>query len=157
VAAKWGVNPAAPTGGPQGVYAGCEPQGVKYYGHGYGVLVAQGKPEGGLAPFWYREGYGWKGVGFPGDSGSGVTLLDNRSAGNFTHIIVYDPDLFYTPGTLAGMRTTAILEFLGAGFRQVNADGSTATSGPAPCESSIDTGGGGGGSGGGGGGGKKPS
>ena len=150
VAAKWGVNPAAPTGGPQGIYAGCEPQAVKYYGHGYGVAVAQGKPEGGLAPFWYREGYGWEGVGFPGDSGSGVTLLDNRSAGNFTHIIIFDPDLFYTPGTLAGMRTTAILQFLGAGYRQVNADGSTSTSGPAPCEPSLDGGSSGGGKGGGG-------
>ena len=157
VAAKWGVNPAAPTGGPQGIYAGCAPQVVKYYGHGYGVAVAQGKPEGGLAPFWYREGYGWEGVGFPGDSGSGVTILDNRSAGNFTHIIVFDPGLFYTPGTLAGMRTTAILQFLGAGFQQVNADGTTSTSGPAPCEPSLDAGTGGGGNGGGGkGGGGKP-
>ena len=151
VAAKWGVNPAAPTGGPQGVYEGCEPQGVKYYGHGYGVAVAQGKPEGGLAPFWYREGYGWEGVGFPGDSGSGVTLLDNRSAGNFTHIIIFDPDLFYTPGTLAGMRTTAILDFLGSGFAQVNADGTTSTSTPASCPASLDGGGGSGGAKGGGG------
>lgn len=152
VAAKWGVNPAAPTGGPQGIYAGCEAQVVKYYGHGYGVAVAQGKPEGGIAPFWYREGYGWAGVGLPGDSGSGVTILDNRSAGNFTHIIIVDPDLFYTPGTLAGMRTTAILQFLGARFAQVNADGTLARSGPAPCEPSLSGGGGGGGNGGG----KKP-
>ena len=151
VAAKWGVNPAAPTGGPQGIYAGCDPQVVKYWGHGYGVVVSQGKPEGGLANFWYREGYGWQGVGVPGDSGSGVTIQDNRSAGNFTHIIVFDPDLFYTPGTLTGMRTTAILEFLGPGWSQVNADGTTSTSGPAPCESSLDAGNGGGGSKGGGG------
>jgi len=156
VAAKWGVNPAAPTGGPQGVYEGCEPQGVKYWGHGYGVAVSQGKPEGGIANYWYREGYGWQGVGLPGDSGSGVTLLDDRSAGNFTHIIIFDPDLFYTPGTLTGMRTTAILSFLGAGWSQVNADGSTSTAGTAPCEPSLDGGGGGGNSGGGGkGGGKK--
>jgi hypothetical protein len=143
VAERWGVNPAAPTGGPQGIYEGCEAQGVKYYGHGYGVAVAQGKPEGGLAPFWYQEGYGWEGVGFPGDSGSGVTLLDDRSAGNFTHIIIFDPDLFYTPGTLAGMRTTAILDFLGGSFAQVNADGTTSDSGSAPCEPSLDGGGGG--------------
>jgi hypothetical protein len=143
VAAKWGVNPAIPTGGPQGIYTGCAPQAVKYYGHGYGVAVAQGKPEGGLAPFWYREGYGWEGVGFPGDSGSGVTLADNRSAGNFTHIILLDPAFFYTPGTLAGMRTPAILEFLGASFSQVNADGTLSRSGPAPCEPSLDGGGGG--------------
>ena len=155
VAAKWGVNPAIPTGGPQGIYAGCDPQVVKYYGHGYGVAVAQGKPEGGFAPFWYREGYGWEGVGFPGDSGSGVTIQDNRSAGNFTHIILFDPDLFYTPGTLTGMRTTAILEFLGPQFAQVNADGTLSRSGPAPCEPSLDGGGGGGSGGGGGGGGGK--
>ena len=157
VAAKWGVNPAIPTGGPQGIYTGCDPQVLKNYGHGYGVVVAQGKPEAGVANTWYREGYGWYGAGIMGDSGSGMTLQDNRSAGNFTHIIVFDPDLYYTPGTLAGMRTTAILEFLGAGYRQVNADGSTSTSGPAPCESSIDSGDGGGGGGGGGkGGGGKP-
>ena len=64
--------------------------------------VAQGKPEGGLAPHWYSDGYGWYGVGFPGDSGSGVTIQDNRSAGNFTHIIINDPDLFYTPGHARG-------------------------------------------------------
>ena len=145
VAAKWGVNPALPTGGPQGIYAGCDPQVVKYYGHGYGVAVAQGKPEGGIAPFWYREGYGWEGAGFPGDSGSGVTIQDNRSAGNFTHIILFDPDLFYTPGTLTGMRTTAILEFLGSRYAQVNADGTLSRSGPAPCEASLDGGGSGGG------------
>lgn len=155
VAAKWGVNPALPTGGPQGIYDGCDPQVVKLYGHGYGVVVGQGKPEGGPAPFWYREGYGWYGPGLPGDSGSGVTLLDNRSAGNFTHIIGFDPDFFYTPGTLTGMRTTAILEFLGQSFAQVNADGTLARSGPAPCEPSLDGGGSdGGGSGGGKGGGK---
>ena len=155
VAAKWGVNPAIPTGGPQGIYTGCDPQVVKYYGHGYGVAVAQGKPEGGLAPFWYQEGYGWEGVGAPGDSGSGVTLVDNRSAGNFTHIIIFDPDFFYTPGTLTGMRTPAILTFLGPSFSLVNADGTTSTSGPAPCEPSLDAGGGGGSGGGGSGGGGK--
>jgi len=151
VAARWGVNPAMPTGGPQGIYAGCDPQVVKYYGHGFGVAVSQGKPEGGLAPFWYSDGYGWEGVGLPGDSGSGVTIQDNRSAGNFTHIIIFDPDLNYTPGTLTGMRTTAILGFLGPQFAQVNADGTTSTSGPAPCPTSTFTGGGGDGGGGGGG------
>jgi hypothetical protein len=137
VAAKWGVNPAAPTGGPQGIYTGCSAQPVKYWGHGYGVAVAQGKPEGGLANYWYREGYGWQGIGAPGDSGSGVTLLDGRSAGNFTHIIVWDPQLFYTPGTLTGMRTTAILSFLGSGYSQINADGTTSKAGPAPCRPSL--------------------
>src|SRR5688500_11633355 len=133
VAAKWGVNPAAPTGGPQGVYTGCDVQAVKYWGHGYGVAVAQGKPEGGVANYWYRDGYGWQGAGLPGDSGSGVTLADGRSAGNFTHIVVYDPDLLYTPGTLTGMRTTASLSYLGPGWAQVNADGTTSTAGPAAC------------------------
>jgi hypothetical protein len=135
VAAEYGVNPAAPTGGPQGIYDGCAPQTVKYYGHGYGVAVAQGKPEGGLAPNWYSDGYGWFGAGFPGDSGSGVTIQDNRSAGNFTHIIIFDPDFFYAPGELAGMRTTAILDFLGPKFSQVNADGTTSRDTTTPCES----------------------
>jgi hypothetical protein len=156
VAAKWGVNPAIPTGGPQGIYTGCDPQVVKNYGHGYGVAVAQGKPEAGVADAWYREGYGWYGAGIMGDSGSGITLLDNRSAGNFTHIIVFDPDLFYTPGQLAGMRTTAILSFLGAGWSQVNADGTLSTAGPAACPSSLDGAPSDGGSGGGGGGDSKP-
>jgi hypothetical protein len=162
VAAKWGVNPSIPTGGPQGVYAGCDPTAVKYYGHGYGVAVSQGKPEGGLAPFWYSDGYGWLGVGAPGDSGSGVTLIDNQAAGNFTHIVIFDPDLNYTPGTLTGMRATAILSFLGGSFRIVNADGSLSGSGPAPCPSTLSgagsggSGGGGGGKGGGKGGGSKP-
>ena len=74
VAAKWGVNPAIPTGGPQGIYAGCDPQVVKNYGHGYGVAVGQGKPEAGVATDWYSDGYGWYGVGIMGDSGSGITM-----------------------------------------------------------------------------------
>jgi hypothetical protein len=131
VAAKWGVNPAIPTGGPQGIYTGCEPQVVKNYGHGYGVVVAQGKPEAGVAPTWYRNGYGWFGYGIMGDSGSGITIQDNRSAGNFTHIIVFDPDLKYTPGQLVGTRTTRILEFLGNSYSQVNADGTLSKAGPA--------------------------
>jgi len=146
VAAKWGVNPAAPTGGPQGIYDGCAPQAVKYYGHGYGVAVGQGKPEGGLADKWYSDGFGWFGVGFPGDSGSGVTIQDNRSAGNFTHIIIFDPDLFYAPGQLAGMRTTAILDFLGSSFSQVNADGSLSRDTTTACASTGAYGGSGGGS-----------
>ena len=149
VAAKWGVNPAIPTGGPQGIYDGCDPQLVKNYGHGYGVAVGQGKPEAGVANTWYSDGYGWYGAGIMGDSGSGITIQDNRSAGNFTHIIIFDPDLWYTPGQLVGMRTTAILEVLGAGWSQVNADGTTSTSGPAPCEASLDGSAGEGGSGGG--------
>ncbi|HEV3000856.1 MAG TPA: hypothetical protein VGW75_08985 [Solirubrobacteraceae bacterium] len=136
VAQKWGVNPAIPTGGPQGIYTGCSPQVIKNWGHGYGVAVAQGKPEVGVANTWYSDGYGWQGVGLPGDSGSGITLLDNRSAGDFTHIIILDPSLAYTPGQLVGMRTTRILEFLGASFSQVNADGTLSRATNAPCPSS---------------------
>lgn len=157
VAAKWGVNPGIPTGGPQGIYTGCEPQVVKNYGHGYGVAVAQGKPEAGLATFFYDDGYGWQGPGLPGDSGSGITIQDNRSAGNFTHIIIFDPDLFFTPGTLTGTRTTAILRFLGAGWSQVNADGSLSRETTTACGGSVlgeATEGGGKGGGGKGGGGK---
>src|SRR5919109_2447038 len=57
VAQKWGVNPAAPTGGPQGIYDGCDPQVVKNYGHGYGVYMGQGKPQGGVGPHWDNDGY----------------------------------------------------------------------------------------------------
>jgi hypothetical protein len=136
VAAKWGVNPAIPTGGPQGIYTGCAPQVVKNYGHGYGVAVAQAKPEAGVATTWYSDGYGWFGAGIMGDSGSGVTIQDNRSAGNFTHIILADLRGIYTPGELAGMRTTKILEFLGAGWSQVNADGSLSRATNAACAAS---------------------
>jgi hypothetical protein len=137
VAQKWGVNPAIPTGGPQGIYDGCDPQLVKNYGHGYVVYMGQGKPEAGLAPSWYNDGYGWFGVGAPGDSGSGITIQDNRSAGDFTHIVIFDPSFNFAPGELAGMRTTAILQFLGAGWAQVNADGTTSTSAPAQCGTSV--------------------
>jgi hypothetical protein len=135
VAAKWGVNPAIPTGGPQGIYTGCDPQVVKNYGHGYGVAVGQGKPEAGVAPDWYSDGYGWFGAGIMGDSGSGITLANNQSAGDFTHIIILDPALAFLPGELTGTRTTKILSFLGAGYSQVNADGtlSRATSNPCPA------------------------
>ena len=131
VAAKWGVNPAIPTGGPQGIYTGCDPAIVKNYGHGYGVAVGQGKPEVGVANTWYSDGYGWYGAGIMGDSGSGITIQDDSSAGNFTHIIINVPG--YTPGQLVGTRTTKILEFLGASFSQVNADGSLSRATNAPC------------------------
>jgi len=128
---KWGVDPAIPViGGPQGVYGGCDVQPVQHYGHGYGVAVSQGKPEGGLATNWLKDGYGWTGFGAPGDSGSPVVLASGKQgAGNFTHLIV---DLADYPGSdLAGMRLTAILQF--AGVSLVNADGSTSTSGAAAC------------------------
>ena len=141
VVSTWGVNPALPIGGPNGVYGDCAPQPVKYYGHGYGAAVAQGKPEGGLATNWRSDGYGWTGAGIFGDSGSGVVLADNRGAGNFTHIIVNLRD--YPGSNLAGMRLTAILQFLGGGIQLVNADGSTTGSGAASCKSqTVPTGGG---------------
>lgn len=134
VAAKWGVNPAIPTGGPQGIYTGCQiGLPVKNYGHGYGVAVAQGKPEVGVSAHWYDDGYGWFGAGAPGDSGSGMTLATGESAGDFTHIIIFDPRLEYAPGELTGMRTTAILRFLGSGWAQVNADGTTTAANRTAC------------------------
>jgi hypothetical protein len=138
VAEKWGVNPAIPTGGPQGIFTGCDPgQVVKNYGHGYGAAVGQGKPEAGVTAHSYDDAYGFFGVGAPGDSGSGVTLATNQSAGNFTHIILLDPSLALLPGELAGMRTTEILRFLGPGWAQVNADGSTSAATSA-CGTSVD-------------------
>ena len=125
VVAAWGVNPAVPVvGGPNGVYTGCGPETVRQYGHGYAVVVAQGKPSGGVATSWYENSYGWTGFGIFGDSGSPVVTTDGKAAGNFTHLIVHTG---YPGSNLAGMRATSILGF--AGVSLVNADGST-TSGP---------------------------
>ena len=131
VAAKWGVNPAMPViGGPQGVYTGCGPTPVFHYGHGYGVAVAQGKVEGGLATNLYDDGYGWTGAGAPGDSGSGVlTAPGGPAIGDFTHLIV---DTGAYPGSdLAGTRITKILSQFGV--RLVNADGSTTGAAATRC------------------------
>ena len=137
VLAKWGVNPAIPViGGPQGVYTDCSPQVIKNYGHGYGVAVAQGKPQGGAAPTWHSDGYGWFGNGAPGDSGSPTVLASNdQGGGNFTHIIIWDPSFQYAPGQLTGTRLSAILQFVGSSIQLVNADGTTTSSGPAACDS----------------------
>jgi hypothetical protein len=126
VAAKWGVNPAVPVvGGPQGIYTGCDVTGVKYFGHGYGVAVAQGKPEAGIATNWHDDGFGWTGFGAPGDSGSPVLTADGQAAGNFTHLIV---DTARYPGSdHAGTRITKALSQFNV--RLVNADGTT--TGPA--------------------------
>lgn len=138
VAAKWGINPAMPfLGGPQGVYTGCEPTGVKSYGHGYGVAVGQGKPNLGVATVWYDDGYGWNGTGLPGDSGSGVLTADGQAAGNLTHLIIYDPA--YTPANVAGTRASRILSLFGVLL--VNADGSMTGASATSCGSS-DAGGG---------------
>lgn len=130
VAAEWGVDPAVPViGGPSGIYTGCDVQTVKHYGHGYGVAVAQGKPEFGLATNWNSDGFGWTGYGAPGDSGSPVLLADNRAAGNFTHLIV---DIGNYPGSdLAGTRITRALREFGVSL--VNADGSTSRATSTAC------------------------
>ncbi len=65
-----------------------------------------------------------------------MTLTDNRSAGNFTHIILIDLRGIYAPGEPAGMRTTRILELLGAGWSQVSADGTLSRATNAPCPAS---------------------
>jgi len=131
VAAKWGVDPAMPViGGPQGVYTGCGPTPVFHYGHGYGVAVGQGKVEGGLATNVYDDGYGWTGVGAPGDSGSGVlTSPGGPAIGDFTHLIV---DLGAYPGSdQAGTRITKILSQFNVSL--VNADGSTTGAAATSC------------------------
>jgi hypothetical protein len=122
------VDPKLPQGGPQGIYTGCGPAPVTHYGHGYGVAVSQGKLEGGLATNWYDDGYGWTGVGAPGDSGSAVLANGLTAAGDFTHLIV---DLNYPGSNLAGTRITKILA--GTGLRLVNADGSTSGTAATSC------------------------
>ena len=123
------VDPKLPQGGPQGIYTGCGPAVVDHYGHGYGVAVAQGKLEGGLATNWYDDGYGWTGVGAPGDSGSAVLANGLTAAGDFTHLIV---DIGAYPGSdLAGTRITKILA--GTGLSLVNADGTTTGAASTSC------------------------
>ena len=146
------VFPDSPAGGPQGIYDGCDPgQPLKYYGHGYEVAVAQGKPGGGVAAHWYDDGYGYFGTALGGDSGSGVVHADNRAVGNLDAIIILDPSLSYTPGEVVGSRVTWILGFLGAGYSLVNQD-RTLSRDTTACTFSPtaggDTSGGGGGGGG---------
>ena len=126
VAAKWGVNPAIPVwGGPFGVYTGCDVVAVKHYGHGYGVAVSQGYPRAGVATNWRGSGYGWTGHVAPGDSGSPVIRGARDAVGNLTHLIV-DP-LGFPGSDVAGMRMTAILSFLGSGYRLVDQGGGTSS------------------------------
>jgi len=136
VVQKWGVDPAIPVvGGPNGVYTGCGPEPIKFYGHGYAAAVSQGKPGGGLATNWNNDGFGWSGSGLPGDSGAGVVTSGGQAAGDLTHLIV---NLGEYPGSnMAGMRATAILRFLGAGYSIVNADGSTARADTTNCSSGL--------------------
>jgi hypothetical protein len=133
VRSRWGVRSAVPlTGGPRGVYTGCGAPTVKYWGHGYGAAVAQGKLYFGLATNWVGSGYGWTGAGILGDSGGPVLIAgDERAVGNFTHLIV-DGD--YLGSNLAGMRATSILRFVGSGIRLVNANRTTSWAGSA-CSS----------------------
>jgi hypothetical protein len=117
------VYPDSPVGGPQGIYDGCDPgQPLKYWGHGYEVAVAQGKPGGGVAAHWYETGYGYFGTALGGDSGSGVLHLDGRAVGDLDAITILDPSLAFAPGEVIGSRVTWILGFLGAGYSLVNAD-----------------------------------
>lgn len=117
------VYPSSPVGGPQGIYDGCDiGQPLKYYGNGYEVAVAQGKPGGGIAAHWYSDGYGYFGTAFGGDSGSGVLHADNRAAGDLDAVIIFDPSLAYAPGEVVGSRVTWILGFLGASYSLVNQD-----------------------------------
>jgi len=122
VAAKWGVSPEVPiVGGPYGVYSGCDlGTPLLHYGHGYGVAVSQGKVEGGVSTNWHDDGFGWAGVGAPGDSGSGVLTSDGQAVGDFTHLIVDLGD--YLGSNLAGMRITRMMSQFGVSL--VNADGS---------------------------------
>ena len=137
------VDPQSPAGGPQGIYTGCEPQGVKYYGHGFGVFVGQGKIEGGVATNWFDRAFAWTGAGLPGDSGSGVTIVgSDAAAGDFTHLVV-DPK--YPGSDLAGTRITRILGYLGGNFYLVNQDRTTAraTMADTACGNANNGGGGG--------------
>lgn len=148
------VYPDSPVGGPQGIYDGCEAgQPLKYYGHGYEVAVAQGKPGGGVAAHFYQDGYGYFGTAFGGDSGSGVLHADNRAVGNLDALIIFDPSLAFTPGEVVGSRVTWILSFLGGGYSLVNQDrtlaSDTTSTCPARSGSSVGSGSSGGGKGGG--------
>jgi hypothetical protein len=144
------VFPDSPVGGPQGIYDGCEVgQPLKYYGHGYEAVVAQGKPGGGVASHWYQDGLGYFGTAFGGDSGSGILHADNRAVGDLTAIILVNTSLSYAPGEVVGTRVTWILEFLGAGYSLVNADGTLSRDTTTSCPGGTDGGGSGGGKGGG--------
>ena len=114
------VTPATPIGGPIGVYDQGTPAPVNYYGHGYEVAVAQGKPGGGGAFFPSTDFYTWAGSSLPGDSGSGV-MVGQLAAGDLTHGLGID----IVPLPVGyGTRMAKIFKILGRGFYMVNADGS---------------------------------
>jgi hypothetical protein len=97
IAPGFTVDPKLPQGGPQGIYTGCGPAAVLHYGHGFGVAVAQGKLEGGLATNWYDDGYGWTGAGAPGDSGSAVVTADGTKILAGTGLSLVNADGTRTP------------------------------------------------------------
>jgi hypothetical protein len=114
------VTPATPLGAPKGIFTGCNPAPIDYWGHGYHFAVAQGKGGGGGAFFPATNWYTWAGTVFGGDSGSGVTLPSLQAVGNLTHGLGID----IVPLPVGyGTRMTQILTFLGKGFYLVNADG----------------------------------
>jgi hypothetical protein len=136
------IDPHNPAGGPRGIYTGCAPQAVKYYGHGFGVFVGQGKIEGGIATNWFDRAFAWAGAGLPGDSGSGVTIAGtDQAAGDLTHLVV-DPK--YPGSDLAGTRLTRILSYLGGDYHLVNQDRTTsrATMADTRCGNANNGGGG---------------
>jgi hypothetical protein len=124
------LYPASPVGGPNGVYTGCDVgTPLKYFGHGYEVAVAQGKPEGGVSTHWFDDGYGWAGPAFGGDSGSGVLTADGQAAGDLTAIIILS--LPYAPGEIVGSRMPWILSFLNMSL--VNEDFTTSSATTTAC------------------------
>ena len=128
------LYPASPVGGPNGVYDGCAVgTPLKYFGHGYEVAVAQGKPEGGISTHWFDDGYGWAGPAFGGDSGSGVLTADGLAAGDLTATIIYSPP--YVPGETVGARMTWILSYLNLSL--VNADFTTSRDTTSACGTST--------------------
>jgi hypothetical protein len=115
------VTPATPLGGPHGIYTGCNPLPIDYWGHGYEFAVAQGKGGAGGAFFPTANWYTWAGTVYGGDSGSGVVLPTDEAAGNLTHGLVVGGLVPLPFGY--GTRMTQIMSFLGNGFYLVNADG----------------------------------
>jgi len=121
------VEPAMPPevqGGPNGIYTGCGPEGVKYWGHGLEFAVGPGKVNAGPGARFYDRSYSFlpvTGIAFGGDSGSGaMTAAGNLAIGNVTHISVIDPR--YAPGTTIGTRVTRALTWMGGNYFLVKAD-----------------------------------
>lgn len=106
------LNPSMPVwGGPTGPYVSNSLTVAKHFGHGAGV-GAGGTPRAGVTTTVTARGgnaFAWYGVGFEGDSGSGVEDALGQALGDFTHIVILDgiPGEI-TPGALAGTRMTKI-------------------------------------------------